>query len=196
MYSGIILAFFLCVCYTLFICIGRNCYMEDLLRVGIITQTHGIRGEVKVFPTTDDPMRFKKLKKCIIPMKRENIELTVESVKFFKQYVILKFKEYSNINDIEQFVKKDIMVTRENAVKCEPGEYFICDLIGLTVVTDEGDTLGTLTDVLETGANNVYEVSAPNGKTVLIPVIDQCILSHDMDNKTVTVHLLPGLLDL
>ena len=80
--------------------------MEDLLRVGVITQTHGIRGEVKVFPTTDDPMRFKKLKHCVVQLKREDIELEVQSVKFFKQYVIVKFKNYDSINDIEQFVKK------------------------------------------------------------------------------------------
>ena len=94
--------------------------MEDLLRVGVITATHGIRGEVKVFPTTDDPQRFKKLKQCVIEGRRENIELEVQSVKFFKQYVIIKFKGYDSINDIEQFVKKDLMVTREHAVKCEP----------------------------------------------------------------------------
>ncbi len=170
--------------------------MEDLLRVGVITATHGIRGEVKVFPTTDDPQRFKKLKQCVIEGRRENIELEVQSVKFFKQYVIIKFKGYDSINDIEQCVKKDLMVTREHAVKCEPGEYFICDLIGLDVITDTGMNLGKLTEVLETGANNVYEVTTPDGKTVLIPVIDQCILAHDMKEKTVTVHLLPGLLDM
>ena len=147
--------------------------MEDLLRVGVITSTHGIRGEVKVFPTTDDPMRFKKLKKAVICGRRENVNVEIASVKFFKQYVILKFKEFDNINDIEQYVKKDLCVTRENAVKCEPGEYFICDLIGLDVITDEGEHIGKLTDVLETGANNVYEVTADNGKTILIPVIDQ-----------------------
>ena len=113
--------------------------MEDLLRVGVITSTHGIRGEVKVFPTTDDPMRFKKLKKAVICGRRENVNVEIASVKFFKQYVILKFKEFDNINDIEQYVKKDLCVTRENAVKCEPGEYFICDLIGLDVITDEGE---------------------------------------------------------
>lgn len=170
--------------------------MDDLLRVGVITSTHGIRGEVKVFPTTDNPERFKKLKDCIISAKRENVNVTVQSVNFFKQYVIVKFKEFDNINDIEQYVKCDILVTRENAVKCEPGEYFICDLIGLSVITDEGEKLGTLTDVLETGANNVYEVTSENGKKYLIPVIDQCILSHDMVNKTVTIHVLPGLLDI
>ena len=85
--------------------------MDDLLRVGVITSTHGIRGEVKVFPTTDNPERFKKLKDCIISAKRENINVTVQSVKFFKQYVIVKFKEFDNINDIEQYVKCDILVT-------------------------------------------------------------------------------------
>lgn len=170
--------------------------MEDLLRVGVITQTHGIRGEVKVFPTTDDPMRFKKLKHCVVQLKREDIELEVQSVKFFKQYVIVKFKNYDSINDIEQFVKKDLMVTRDNAVKCEPGEYFICDLIGLKVITDDGRELGTLTEVLETGANNVYEVTTPDDKQILIPVIDECILAHDMQAGTVTVHLLDGLLEL
>ena len=170
--------------------------MEDLLRVGVITQKHGIRGEVKVFPTTDDPMRFKKLKHCVVQLKREDIELEVQSVKFFKQYVIVKFKNYDSINDIEQFVKKDLMVTRDNAVKCEPGEYFICDLIGLKVITDDGRELGTLTEVLETGANNVYEVTTPDDKQILIPVIDECILAHDMKAGTVTVHLLDGSLEL
>jgi 16S rRNA processing protein RimM len=170
--------------------------MEDLLRVGVITSTHGIRGEVKVFPTTDDSQRFKELKKCLIQTRRENVELEVESVKFFKQYVILKFKGYDNINDIEQFVKKDLMVTRENAVELEPGEYFICDLIGLKVITDTGAELGTLTEVLETGANNVYEVTTPEQKTILIPVIDQCILAHDLEAGTVTVHMLDGLMDI
>ena len=80
----------------------------------------------------------------------ENVNVEIASVKFFKQYVILKFKEFDNINDIEQYVKKDLCVTRENAVKCEPGEYFICDLIGLDVITDEGEHIGKLTDVLET----------------------------------------------
>ena len=170
--------------------------MQDLLRVGVITSTHGIRGEVKVFPTTDDPDRFKKLKECIIAGKRGNVNVTVQSVKFFKQYVIVKFKEFDNINDIEIYTKCDRLVTRDNAVQCEPGEYFICDLIGLRVITDEGEELGNLTDVIETGANNVYEVTSDTGKIDYLPVIDQCILSHDMTNRTVTVHILKGLLDI
>lgn len=169
---------------------------EDFLRVGVITSTHGIRGEVKVFSTTDDPERFKKLKKCVIAAKRENVEVEVQSVKYFKQFVILKFKGIDNINDVEQYVKSDLLVTRENAVALEPGEYFICDLIGLKVITDDKKELGTLKDVLETGANNVYVVDDGHGKEILIPVIDQCILAHDLKYGTITVHLLDGLLDL
>ena len=170
--------------------------MEDMLRVGVITSTHGIKGEVKVFPTTDDPLRFKELKKCIIDGKREQVNVTVSSVKFFKQFVIVKFKEFDDINDIEKYTKCDLLVTRKDAVKLEPGEYFICDLIGLSVITDKGEHLGTLKDVYETGANNVYEVEADNGEKYLIPVIDQCILDHDLEKGTVTVHILPGLLDI
>ena len=170
--------------------------MTDLFRVGVIANTHGVRGEVKVFPTTQEPERFKKLKDVILDTGKEKVDLEVKSVRFFKNLVIVKFKGIDNINDIEQYVKKDLCVTRENAVKCEPGEYFICDLIGLDVITDEGEHIGKLTDVLETGANNVYEVTADNGKTILIPVIDQCILDHNLEEKTVTVHMLPGLMDL
>ena len=86
--------------------------MEDMLRVGVITSTHGIRGEVKVFPTTDDPLRFKKLKKCVIDGKREQVAVTVSSVKFFKQFVILKFKEFDDINDIEKYTKCDLLVSK------------------------------------------------------------------------------------
>ena len=77
--------------------------MEQLLQVGVITQPHGVRGEVKVFPTTDDPVRFKKLKKVILDTGKEKLDLEVEHVKFFKQFVIVKFKEFDNINDIERY---------------------------------------------------------------------------------------------
>ena len=104
--------------------------MEKYFRVGVIANTHGIRGEVKVYPTTDDINRFKKLKKCILDTGKEYIDLNVESVKFFKNMVILKFKEYNNINDIECYKGKDILVSRDNAVKLEKGEYYIADILG------------------------------------------------------------------
>ncbi len=170
--------------------------MEDFLRVGVITQTHGIKGEVKVFPTTDDPRRFDDLKEVIVAMKREQPVLTVKSVKYFKQYVILQFEGYEDINLVQKFLKCDLLVTRENAIPLEKGEFFICDLVGLKVVTDEGETLGTLKDVMQTGANDVYVVDGANGKEILIPSIPECILEKNPDAGFIKVHLLKGLLNL
>lgn len=167
--------------------------MENFLQVGVITNTHGIKGEVKVFPTTDDPSRFKSLKNVILDTGRDRVELEIEQVKFFKQFVILKFKGYDSINDVEQYRKKSLLVSRENAVELQENEYFIADLLGLTVVTDEGKQLGTLKDVLQTGANDVYVVETPEGQEILIPAIRQCILSVDLEEQTMRVHLLKGL---
>jgi 16S rRNA processing protein RimM len=169
--------------------------MEDLLQVGAITQTHGLHGEVKVFPTTDDVKRFKKLKDVILDTGKEKITLEIEGVKFFKNLVILKFKGFDNINDIEKYKGKSLYVTRENAVKLRRDEYFIADLIGLKVYDDEDNYLGELTNVIETGANDVYEVKFEDGREVLFPAIKQCILNVDMDNGTMKVHIMKGLLD-
>ena len=135
--------------------------MEQLLQVGVITQTHGVRGEVKVFPTTDDAARFKKLKHVMLDTGKETLPLEIESVKFFKQFVILKFKGFDNINDIERYKRCPLLVERENAVPLEEGEYFIADMIGMKVITDEGENFGILKDVMETGANDVYVIEHP-----------------------------------
>ena len=169
--------------------------MEQFLRVGVISSTHGIRGEVKVYPTTDDPERFLDLDEVILDTGREHKILEIEGVKFFKNQVILKFKGYDNINDIEKYLKKDLLVDREHAVELGENENFIADLIDMEVVTDEGKVLGTLTDVIETGANDVYAVKTPEGKAILLPAIRDCILDVNVDEKRMTVHVMEGLLD-
>lgn len=170
--------------------------MENLLRVGVITSTHGVRGEVKVFPTTDDMNRFKKLKTVILDTGKEQKTLNVEHVKFFKNMVILKFKGFDNINDVEMWRQKDLQITRDQAVKLSPDENFIVDLIGLTVITDEGETLGVMQDVLQTGANDVYIVKTAAEKEILLPAIKDCILNVDLEKGEMLVHVLDGLLDL
>ena len=170
--------------------------MEDLLQVGIITSTHGVRGEVKVYPTTDDPRRFRRLKEVVLDTGREKINLEIEGVKFFKQFVILKFKGLDNINDIEKYRQKSLYVTRKNAVRLQRDEYFIADLIGLKVQDEDGTELGTVKDVIETGANDVYEVEMADGRSLLLPAIEQCILNVDVENGMMQVHVLEGLLDL
>lgn len=169
--------------------------MEQFLRVGVISSTHGIRGEVKVYPTTDDPERFLDLDEVILDTGREHKILEIEGVKFFKNQVILKFKGYDNINDIEKYLKKDLLVDREHAVELGENENFIADLIDMEVVTDEGKVLGTLTDVIETGANDVYAVKTPEGKEILLPAIRDCILDVNVDEKRMTIHVMEGLLD-
>lgn len=170
--------------------------MEDLLQVGIITSTHGVRGEVKVYPTTDDPRRFRRLKEVVLDTGREKLNLEIEGVKFFKQFVILKFKGLDNINDIEKYRQKSLYVTRKNAVRLQRDEYFIADLIGLKVQDEDGTELGTVKDVIETGANDVYEVERADGRSLLLPAIKQCILNVDVENGMMQVHVLEGLLDL
>ena len=186
---------------------------NSLLRVGVISSTHGIRGEVKVFPTTDDNDRFKKLKKVWMDLGRNGyLELEVESVRFFKQMVIMKFKGYDNINDIEKYKGKDLMVTREHAVPLKENEYFIYDVVGCKVVTAEGIEIGEVDEIMTTMANDVYVIKLSEGvnqlpaelrgnKTItpgtelLLPSIPSCILDVNVEQKVVTVAVMKGSLD-
>ena len=170
--------------------------MQDLLLVGVISSTHGIAGEVKVFPTTDDVNRFDYLKEVILDTGREKLDLTVAGVKYFKNMVILKFKGIDNINEVEKYRGCSLWVTRENAVELEEDEYFVCDMIGLKVMTDEGEELGELTDVIQTGANDVYAVKTKEGKEILLPAIADCVRNVNIEENTMTVHVMDGLLDL
>lgn len=170
--------------------------METMLRVGVISSTHGVRGEVKVYPTTDDLERFLDLEEVILDTGRERLPLKIENVKFFKNMVILKFKGYDNINDIEKYKGRDLYITRDQAVELEEDEYFIADLIGMSVVAEDGTVLGTLADVMPTGANDVYVVRTENGKELLIPAIKECILNVDVEERAMRIHVMDGLLDL
>lgn len=179
-------------CPLIFIIRGN---MEDLLQIGSITTTHGVHGELKVYPMTDDVNRFKKLKSVILKYKNEDMTLTPQSVKFFKNMVIIKFKEFDNINDVEKFKNCGLYVTRENAVRLNKDEYFIADLIDLTVLNEDDKEIGVLADVMSTGANDVYIINLDDGRELLLPAIKECILNVDMENRTIKIHILEGLLD-
>ena len=169
--------------------------MEDRFQVGVITTTHGVRGEVKVFPTTDDSKRFRKLKEVILDTGKEEKVLEVEGVKFFKNLVILKFRDSDNINDIEKYKGCSLYVTRANAVRLKSDEYFVADLIGMYVFLEDGQPFGTLKDVMETGANDVYVIEMSDGREVLVPAIKDCIRKVEPEAGRMEIHLLPGLLD-
>lgn len=168
--------------------------MEEILQVGVISSTHGIRGEVKVFPTTDDPTRFEELKEVLLDTGKEHRTLEIQGVKYFKQFVILKFKGIDNINDIEKYKGKSLYVTRDQAVELGEDEYYLADLIDMEVYLEDGSRFGTLTDVIETGANDVYCVKTQEYGEVLLPAIHQCILAVDVEKNRMTVHLMDGLI--
>lgn len=171
--------------------------MEDMLKVGIIASMHGVKGEVKVYPTTDDVNRFKKLKQVLLDNGKETISLEIEGVKFFKQMVILKFKGIDSLDDAFHLKQKELYILRKDAVKLKADEYFIADLIGMDVFDDQENKLGKLIDVMTTGANDVYIVQMQeNEKELLIPAIKECILNIDVEQKKMVIHLMEGLLDL
>lgn len=167
--------------------------MEQFLRAGVISSTHGIRGEVKIFPTTDDAARFKEIKKVFLDTGKDKIELEIQNVRFFKQFVIVKFKGIDNINEIEKYKGCSLLILRQDAVKLDKDEYYIGDLIGMDVYTETGH-FGVLRDVMETGANEVYIIDSDCLGEVLIPAIRQCILDVDVEKNRMTVRLMDGLI--
>ncbi len=167
--------------------------MEKFLRIGVITTTHGLNGEVKVYPTTDSLDRFKQVKRVILVTPKEKIETEITEARFFKNLAIVKFAAFDNVDQVKNLHGTDVMIHREDGQKLEPGEYYIADLIGCSVVDEEGCGVGILKDVLQTGANDVYIVEK-EGKEILLPVIPQCIKNVDVENSLVTVHIMEGLI--
>ena len=166
-----------------------------MFRVGIFTSTHGVHGEINLYPTTDDPDRFYKGLPLYLATGREMLPLTVSSVKHFKGMVILKFEGFDSINDIEKYKGAELYVDREHALPLAENEYYIADILGAEVWSDEGEKIGILSEVLTTGANDVFEVKRPHEKNALFPVIPECVLSVDTKEKKVVVHIMKGLLD-
>lgn len=169
--------------------------MEDYLRVGVIANTHGIRGEVKVFPTTDDKERFSLLKEVYVDTKKEKLKWKINHVRYFKNMVIIKFKGINDINEVEPYKGMDLLITREQALPLEENEYYICDAIGSTVFLEDGKEFGVLKDVMTTGANDVFIVESKEHGEVLLPVIPDCVRQIDTEEKRIVVTIMKGLLD-
>ena len=170
--------------------------MTDRFQVGVIASTHGLQGEVNVFPTTEDPNRFKKLKKVTLHTQRgEELELEVQSARFFKKFVIVKFKQFNNINEVEKFRGCELTIDRKDAIKLEAGEYYCADLIGLNIVDEDGNELGILTEILQTGANDVYEMTKKDSEEkIYIPAIKDCVKEIDIEGRKIVIHVMDGLL--
>ena len=176
--------------------------MEQFLRIGVITTSHGLKGEVKVYPTTDSPQRFREVKRVLIKTPKDTIETEITDARFFKNLAIVKFAAFDDVEQVKNLHNAEIYICREDGQKLEEGEYYIADLIGCRVITTDGQTLGTVKDVLQTGANDVYVVDTAgaevqglsgNNNELLLPVIPDCIRNVDIEKEEITVFLMPGL---
>jgi len=169
---------------------------EKLYTVGKIVNTHGIRGELKIVPETDFPERFDKGSELVIvDAQNKQTPVTVGASRLHKNMYIIQFTQFSNINDVEKYKGSLIKVEEKFQQPLEEGEYYYHEIIGCKVVTEEGEELGLIKEVLTPGANDVWVVALPKGKELLLPVIDDVILDVNIADKTVRVHVMEGLLE-
>ena len=167
--------------------------MTKYLEIGQIVNTFGIKGMVKVKPFTDNIERFSNLEKIYIKNKSGQTEYKIQEVKYHKNMVLIKFEGIENPEQADLLRNSYLIVDREAEEPLEPGRYYIVDMIGLDVFTDDNECLGKLQDIYNTGSNDIYVVKNELGKQVLLPAIEDVIKNIDMDNKKVIVHLIPGL---
>lgn len=169
----------------------QNAYLE----LGQIVNTQGLKGVMKVNSFTDEITRFEELKTIYIELKKELIEFEIEYVKYHKNQVLLKLKGIDTIEEAEKYKNYYIKIARKDAKKLPKDTYFIADLLGLEVYTDEDKKIGILDDIYPTGSNDVYVVKEEEtGKQILLPGIAEVIKKVDIENKKIIVHIINGLL--
>ncbi len=168
--------------------------MTKYLEIGQIVNTFGIKGMVKVKPFTDDIRRFDRLEKVYIKKQNEKKEYQIEEVKYHKEMVLIKFKGIDNIDAANLLKNSYLIVDREKEEPLEEGRYYIVDMLGIDVYTEEGNLLGKLDDIYNTGSNDIYVVKDELGKQVLLPALKEVIKKVDIENKKMVVHLIPGLI--
>jgi 16S rRNA processing protein RimM len=167
--------------------------MQEYFEIGKIVNTHGLRGDIKIYPTTDDVKRFEKLSELTIKLNGKEKREKIERLWYHKNMVMMKLVGVDDANAAAQLKSAVIIVPRAEALPLGNDEYYLSDLLGLAVNTQEGEALGTIADVLFTGASDVYIVRRDGVKDILIPAIKDCILNVDIEKKEMTVKLLEGL---
>lgn len=168
--------------------------MQEFLEIGQIVNTFGIKGMVKVKPFTDDIKRFDDLKKVYIKTAKSKIEYLIEEVKYQKEMVLMKFKGIDKIEDAENLRNSYLLVDRKTEPDLEENTYYIVDLIGVDVYSDEGKLLGKLDEIFNTGSNDIYVVKDELGKQLLLPAIAEVIKCINLEEKKIIVHILKGLI--
>lgn len=167
--------------------------MQEFLEIGQIVNTFGIKGMVKIKPFTDDITRFDNLKKVYVETNKEKKQYEIEEVKYHKEMVLIKFKEVNKLEEAEMLRNSYLMVDRKNEPELEKGTYYIVDLLGIDVYSEEGKLLGKLEDIYNYGSSDIYVVKNELGKQLLLPAISDVIKEINLDEKRIVVHILEGL---
>ncbi|CAM3700585.1 ribosome maturation factor RimM [Mesobacillus zeae] len=171
--------------------------MEKWFNVGKIVNTHGIRGEVRVISRTDFPTeRYRIGNKLYLfmPNAKGPIELTVASHRTHKNFDLLTFEGFGNVNEVEKFRDGILKVPESERGTLEEGEYYLQDIIGCLVSTIEGEEVGKITEILSPGANDVWVVKGKGGKDILIPYIEDVVKKVDLQEKVILIDPMEGLL--
>ena len=167
--------------------------MKDYLELGQIVNTKGLKGEVKLNSFAEDITIFERLPKVFLKQKGMMTEKIIEKVGYTKNQVIIKFKECNSIDEAETFRNAYVLVKRTDLDDLPEGVFYIADLIGLDVYTDDGISLGKVDDIYSTGANDIYVIKDELGKQKLLPGIDEVIKNIDIEAGKIIVHLIEGL---
>ncbi len=169
--------------------------MEKYLEIGQIVNTFGIKGQVKIVPFTDDITRYDELKEIYVEKKNELKLFQIEQVNYKKNMVILKLKGIETVEEAEKLRNCYLKIDREDAKELPKDTYFIVDLLGLDVYTDEGKLLGKVDDIYNAGSSDIYVVKDELGKQILLPAIKDVLKEVDLENQKIIVHLIKGLVD-
>ncbi|OWA33737.1 ribosome maturation factor RimM [Saccharibacillus sp. O16] len=171
---------------------------SNFLSVGKVANTHGVRGELKIFPFTDFPeIRFAKGKELLFISPEDGTQLKVKviSAREQKTVFVVKLEGFDNINQVEKYKGWDVKVPREEAIEAEENAYYFHEIIGCKVMTTEGEELGVISDILTPGANDVWVIKRKGGKELLIPFIEDIVKTVNIAEKTVEIEVMEGLLD-
>ena len=168
--------------------------MQEFLEIGQIVNTFGIKGMVKVKPFTDDITRFDDLEKVYVETNKQKKEYEIEEVNYHKDMVMLKFKGIDRVEDAELLRNSYLKVNRQDEPELEEGTYYIVDLLGLDVYSDEGILLGKVEDIFNNGSCDIYDVKDELGKQLLLPAISDVIKEINLKEKKIVVHILKGLI--
>ncbi len=168
--------------------------MTKYLEIGQIVNTFGIKGMVKIKPFTDDINRFDRLETIYIDNKKVKKEYKIEEVKYHKDMVLMKLEGVNTVEQAEDLRQSYLLVDRDKEEPLEDGVYYIVDLLGLEVYTDEGQLLGKVDDIFNTGSNDIYVVKDELGKQILLPGIPDVLKDVDLEKGKITVHIIPGLM--